>query len=247
VSGDKRYYAKAGGLVVFNIATLGGGAYVSTGVNTVRGVVLVGAGMGAVDAGGTALLGVGADRWIEGENYSRTVLQDGTYVISQTALGALLGSIGGRFSAQAKKIKLQKGQMTEADYLRRIQMLEKNFGTGNVHSLEKHGAQTTGLAQYRRVQQPSYPNPTTGAPGNPTKTASKFLTYRDHYRALRRALVNGPRTGDFNVSFNHDIGFSVQNLGTHANRGPYSASYSNSAVIKFDSATRKFYTAHPVP
>jgi len=76
-------------------------------------------------------------------------------------------------------------ELTEADYLRRIQLLEKHFGTSNVHSLQKHGAQPSGLAQYRRVQRSTYPNPTTGAPGNPTKVASKFLTHRDHYRALR--------------------------------------------------------------
>jgi len=71
-------------------------------------------------------------------------------------------------------------KISEAGYLKRVERLESLYGTKNVHSLEKHGAQTTGMKQYRRVQHKDYPNPTTGAPGNKTKTAS-IRIMRKHF------------------------------------------------------------------
>lgn len=53
-------------------------------------------------------------------------------------------------------------QISEAGYLKRIERLESIYGSPNVYSLEKHGAQTTGMKQYRRVQHKDYPNPATG-------------------------------------------------------------------------------------
>ena len=120
-----------------------------------------------------------------------------------------------------------------------------------MHSLQRHGAQTSVIAQYRRVARNHYPNPTTGAAGTATKNASKFLSHQDHYRALRRAIVQRKRLGitgrqDFGVSFNHNIGINVRNLGTHSNKGPFSAGYVQDAVIRFDDSG-KFFTAFPQP
>jgi hypothetical protein len=97
------------------------------------------------------------------------------------------------------------------------------FWAENVHSREKHGAQTTGIKQYRRVQREDYPNPTTGEPGNKTKVASKFLTNKDHYEVLRSAILQrkaSPELYDFNVSMDRNIGVSIKNLGSYKDRGP---------------------------
>jgi hypothetical protein len=136
--------------------------------------------------------------------------------------------------------------LSEDEYKRRIEMLERKYGSSNVHSLEKHGAQTSAISQYRRVKDASYPNPSTGAPGAPTKKASKFLTNKDHYQALRKGILENKRTGsrDVEVSFDRDVGLSVENLGTHRQRGPFSAQYVKNARVRFDN-DGKFYTAFP--
>lgn len=141
-------------------------------------------------------------------------------------------------------------KISESGYRARIESLEKHYGTINVHSLEKHGAPTTGLAQYRRVKNTDYPNPTTGAPGNPTKNASKFLTNKDHYETLRRAILQhkkDPTQTRIPVHFDRSIGVNIKNLGTHTNRGPYSAQYVDNAVVNFDPQMGKFFTAYPTP
>lgn len=141
-------------------------------------------------------------------------------------------------------------KITEAQYRQRIERLESIYGTSNVHSLEKHGAQTKGIKQYRRVQQKHYPNPTTGAPRNKTKTASKFLTNKDHYEVLRSAILQkkaNPEINDFDVVKDRNIGVNIKNLGSHKNRGPYSADYTNTARVRFDPNSGKFFTAFPTP
>ncbi|WP_269777254.1 RHS repeat domain-containing protein [Motilimonas pumila] len=141
-------------------------------------------------------------------------------------------------------------KISEAGYLQRIERLESIYGSPNVHSLEKHGAETTGMKQYRRVQQEHYPNPTTGAPGNKTKTASKFLTNKDHYEAIRSAILQrkaNPEINDFDIVMDRNIGVNIKNLGSHKNRGPYSADYTNTAWVRFDPNTGKMFTAFPIP
>lgn len=141
-------------------------------------------------------------------------------------------------------------KISEAGYLSRIERLESIYGSQGVHSIEKHGAQTTGMKQYRRVQHKDYPNPTTGAPGNKTKTASKFLTHKDHYEILRSAILQrkmSPEVNDFEVVLNRNIGVNIKNLGTHKDRGPYSAEYTNTAIVRFDPNTGKMFTAFPIP
>lgn len=141
-------------------------------------------------------------------------------------------------------------KISEAGYLERIERLESIYGSPNVHSLEKHGAQTTGMKQYRRVQHKDYPNPTTGVPGNKTKTASKFLTNKDHYESLRSAILQrkaNPEINDFDIIKDRNIGVNIKNLGSHKNRGPYSAQYTNTARVRFDPNTGKMFTAFPIP
>ncbi|VUD69395.1 hypothetical protein TDB9533_04762 [Thalassocella blandensis] len=145
--------------------------------------------------------------------------------------------------------------MTEVDYKKRVEFLEQNYGTQtpgrSVHSLEKHGAQTRILKQYRRVKHPDYLNPTTGLPGQPTKKASKFLSHKDHYYVLRKAILEqkskGFPGGDEVFEFDYNIGATIKNLGSHSNRGPYSAEYLNKARVRFDGDLEKgkFFTAFP--
>ena len=85
----------------------------------------------------------------------------------------------GHLNEEGRQARIE--ELHEANYGRRIRDLEATHGTPNVHSLEKHVAQTTSQAQLDRVSLPDHPNPTTGQPGNATKTASRFFTNRDHY------------------------------------------------------------------
>ena len=161
------------------------------------------------------------------------------------------GVLGERDLAGGEVVSGSTGQkIPDAVYLQRIERLESIYGTSNVHSLEKHGAQTTGIKQYRRVQHKDYPNPTTGAPGNKTKTASKFLTNKDHYEALRSAILQrkaNPEINDFDIVMDRSIGVNIKNLGSHKKRGPYSANYTNTARVRFDPNTGKMFTAFPIP
>lgn len=118
----------------------------------------------------------------------------------------------------------QIAELSEANYGRRIQEIESNFGASNVHGLDRHGAQTTLLGQLRRVSQSSYPSPTSGLPTTATKTAGRFLTNRDHFEALTFALRQPIPASGFHkvhVPFSRSVGEQVINLGTHGNRGPF--------------------------
>jgi RHS repeat-associated protein len=141
-------------------------------------------------------------------------------------------------------------KISEVGYKKRVERLESIYGSKNVHSLEKHGAQTSGLAQYRRVKNANYPNPTTGSSGRRTKNASKFLTNKDHYETLRSAILQhkkDPTRTNVSVKFDRNIGVNIKNLGTHDNKGPYSANYVDNAVVNFDLNSGKFFTAYPTP
>lgn len=171
------------------------------------------------------------------------------------------GIVRGVAPARAEYLRAQYGHLTtaqrrariaelsEANYARRIHELELSLGTPNVHSLQKHGAQTTFLSQFRRVQQLNYPNPTTGLTGNPTKNASRFLSNRDHFETLTRAINQqvGVFKPTITVQFDRAIGVTVRNLGTHSNRGPFSINLTNQAVVRFDPNTQRFFTAYPEP
>jgi len=158
---------------------------------------------------------------------------------------ASVASVAAGYMPKSKVIQLGG---REANYLRRIQGIEAKYGAPGVHSLQKHGAQTTALSQYRRVSRPDYPNPTTGAAGNATKNASKFLSHRDHYETLVRGLrarVAGQT--EVPVHFDRVIGINIRNLGTHANRGPYSLNRGvSSAVVRF-TPDGKIISAFPNP
>jgi len=162
-----------------------------------------------------------------------SALSKTSQVFTRLSRGAQLRQKYGHLSPTQRQARIT--ELSEANYLRRIQEIEANYGAPGIHSLQKHGAQTTALSQYRRVSRPSYPNPATGAAGNPTKNASKFLTHRDHYETLVRSLqARAPGQTEVPVHFDRVIGVSIRNLGTHANRGPYSLNRGvTSAVVRF--------------
>ncbi|MFK7767717.1 MAG: RHS repeat-associated core domain-containing protein [Mariniblastus sp.] len=152
--------------------------------------------------------------------------------------------------AESAARRARIAELSEANYGRLVRKLEAEHGTPNVHSVEKHGAQTTLGAQRRRVQDAGYPNPTTGANGNATKTASKFRSNKDHYDTLRRALDLQEAEGfqpQRRIEFERPIGDVVRNEGTHSNRGPFSTTESSTGLVRFDPTSQKFYTAYPEP
>ncbi|MEO0333934.1 MAG: hypothetical protein AAF223_20050, partial [Bacteroidota bacterium] len=131
---------------------------------------------------------------------SRRSTMGDTEVVSE---GSAATTQGGNVVPNNQPAAGQK--ISEAGYQQRIERLESLYGTNNVHSLEKHGAQTKGLKQYRRVQQPRYPNPTTGAPGNATKTASKFLTMKTTTKFYVKRSCNAKLTQMFMTLTSHWI------------------------------------------
>jgi hypothetical protein len=153
----------------------------------------------------------------------------------------------GHLSEEARQARIE--ELREANYGRRIRDLEATHGTPNVHSLEKHGAQTTSQAQLDRVSLPDYPNPTTGQPGNATKTASRFFTNRDHYMTLDLALRQQAQgfQPSVTIQFDRNIGENVRNMGSHSNRGPFVTTPTSRAEVRFDPTTQRFYTAFPIP
>ncbi|MFC3022553.1 hypothetical protein ACFODT_01715 [Vibrio zhugei] len=75
-----------------------------------------------------------------------------------------------------------------------------------------------------------------------------FLTHKDHYQTLRRAILEKKKNKSRNeipVQFDRQIGLSIKNQGTHANRGPFTESQTNKAVVRFDPNSGKFFTAYP--
>lgn len=136
----------------------------------------------------------------------------------------------------------------EARYGRLVKELEAKHGAPGVHSIERHGAQTTLASQYRRVSESGYPNPTTGVLNQTkTKRASKFISSKDHYRALSYALNKkqaGYTGSTIQMRFNNFVGMSVQNMGTHSYRGPYNLNLTQYVTVRFDSQGR-LLTAFP--
>ena len=161
--------------------------------------------------------------------------------------GAMLRVKYGDLSPVQRQARI--AELSEANYGRRVQDLEATYGTSNVHSIEKHGAQTTSGSQYLRVRGLNYPNPTTGVGGTPIKTASRFLSNKDHYDTLQAALdrqISGFQQNVL-VEFDRAIGMNYRNLGTYTNRGPFSVNLTTRAVVRFDTTTQRFYTAYPQP
>lgn len=67
---------------------------------------------------------------------------------------------------------------------------------------------------------------------------------------LRSAILQRkakPDLNDFDVVMDRKIGVNIKNLGSHKNRGPYSADYTNTARVRFDPNTGQMFTAFPIP
>ncbi|MBD1556902.1 RHS repeat protein [Vibrio sp. S9_S30] len=117
---------------------------------------------------------------------------------------AVLPTDSGRTANPSKTVV---SKMSESDFRDRIVLLEWLYGTDKVHLLEKHGASATGLPRYRRVKNLEYPNPTTGLLENCTKNGNQLLTFEEHYKVLRKAILKrkkDPTQVSITVQFDSD-------------------------------------------
>ena len=133
----------------------------------------------------------------------------------------------------------------------RLRAFEAKYGTANVHSVADHGAQTTLAQQRARVLTGRTPS---GAMRK-TSTATRFLTNRVHYRAMRqayraqmRARSQGLTPQRQMVQFDRIIGEGYTRIGSVNN--PQGAVYveGDTALFGFDVADPTlFYTGYVLP
>ncbi|QGJ68591.1 Hypothetical protein PBC10988_2520 [Planctomycetales bacterium 10988] len=150
-------------------------------------------------------------------------------------------------------------QAQEAYWTQKIVDFEAKYGAKGVHSLAKHGAQTTLAQQGRRVFTGVTPN---GVHGAPTKNATRFLSAKEHYilmnKAYNQQLID-LKNGTLNLNKDGSsyqivslggkvIGNGWMRLGSKKYPTGAQLIYGTSARFRFDKKVpKKFFTGYVEP